>query len=160
MNLLREYIRALILEAPNQFRCNSHSLGYIDAQGIFVSLQAAGFDRHDDYVSHHFPEEAGEYWYKHKAVMHAPSGWLKVSNANEISMEDVSNISSAQIKGLVDMWLQCAEFSRWINSPETGYVNLYNFDGNQYDELTIPDLIQKHDTSGRLMDYFYEEIME
>jgi hypothetical protein len=154
MNLLREYIRATLIEL-NSIGCNSQSLGFIDSSGQFIDIEDELMDGgHFYWIKKTFGTEKAEKWHENWGT---PPGWIKVSNANEISTDNINSISSSQVSGLIDMWLSCKKYSRWIQSPETGIVNMYTHSGDQYEELTIPSFIERFagEHAERLMNKFF-----
>jgi hypothetical protein len=159
MNLVREYIRELIIEEFGNNTCNDHSLGFIDASGNFIDVQAEGFQGHMDYLEINFAEELA-LAQEEDAYMGAPPGWIKISNANEISAENLSDVTTKQVNALIDMWHGCKDYSRWIKDPDKSNLYFYTFNGNDYLELTIPEFIERFDQSRQLMDYFFEGLLE
>ena len=145
---LRQYIRQILLEVTAH-GCNKHSLGYIDEKGNFLDISAERYTSHDEWLRDNNMSD----WEP------AMNYWIKVSNANEISVPFIHNISQVQLNGLIKMWLACKEYSQWIKNPEETHLNIYSFDFKHYEELTIPEFIEKHDTSGRLMDAFFESMI-
>ena len=158
MNLVREYIRELLIERVSPVACNDHSLGFIDEKGNFIDIQADGESFHIDYLLKHFPEEL-ENAQSLDEYFGAPIGWIKVSNSNEISAKNISDVTTAHVRGLISMWHQCKEYSGWIKDPDSNPLYFYVFNGNDHLELTIPQFIDRFDQSGQLMDYFFEGLL-
>ena len=171
-NQIRQYIRILIEKEQRKdrlraiidknrrsktspslsFTCNSHSLGFIDNKGNFINIRTQPeeyFDYHKSYLLYHFPDRADD----EEFLENGPDSWIKVSNANEISAKDIWNIPKIQAKGLIDMWLDCKDHAVGIQDPDNFFINLFEFDGGSFNEITIPDLIEQIDPSGELKDY-------
>ena len=144
MKITRLQLRRIIQEVT-EFGCNKHSLGYIDKDGNFLDISAEEYTSHDEWLL-----DNGMYEWEP-----AMNLWIKVSNANEISVPFINTVSQVQLNGLIDMWLACKDYSRWIKNPEESYVNIYSFDLKEYEELTIPEFIEKHDTTGSAMERFF-----
>jgi len=144
MKHLRQYIRQALIEV-NDFGCNKHSLGYIDESGKFLDISAEEYTAHDEWL-------LDNDMYNWEPAM---NNWIKISNANEMSVPSIHNVSQVQLKGLIGMWLACKDYSKWIKNPEKSHLNIYSFDFKQYEELTIPEFIEKHDTSGKALDMFF-----
>lgn len=148
MKITRRQLRKIINEV-SAFGCNKHSLGYIDAHGSFLDISA------DEYASH-------EEWLSSQGLYDwepAQNHWIKLSNANELTVPFIHNVSQAQLNGLIDMWIKCKDHSQWIMNPESHHLNIYNFDFSEYEELTIPEFIEKHDKTGLAMEKFFEGLL-
>ncbi len=148
VKIKRSQLRRLISEVT-AFGCNKHSLGYVDEHGNFLDISA------EDYTSH-------EEWLISKGLNDlypAQNYWIKLSNANELTVPDIHEISQSQLHGLIDMWIACKDYARWIMNPESSYLNIYNFDFSEYEELTIPEFIEKHDRGGSGMEKFFGSLL-
>ena len=139
--------------------CNEHSLGFIDEEGNFIDIQADGDSFHIDYLLKHFPEEI-EAAQSLDEYFGAPIGWIKVSSSSEISAENLSDVTTNHVRGLINMWHQCKDYSTWIKDPDNSSLYFYVFNGGDYLELTIPQFIERFDQSGQLMDYFFEGLLK
>ena len=148
MKLTRRQLRRIIQEVT-AFGCNKHSLGYIDEKGKFLDISAEEYTSHDEWL-------LDNGMYPSEPMMNY---WIKLSNANELSVPFIHSVPQVQLDGLVNMWLQCKDHSRWIKNPEATHLNIYSFDFKQYEELTIPEFIEKHDKSGRAMERFFGALL-
>ena len=147
---LRETIRGMILEA-NDFGCNKHSLGFIDDKGKFIDLTESDQD-HLEYLGSIYGMDAPN---------DCPNGWIKVSNANNIFYTGGywTEATEAQIDGLIEMWIACKKYSRWIdNDVENFYVNFgcQDEDGESWDmtEQTIVEFLEMYGYRGQLDKFF------
>lgn len=148
MKLTRSQLRRLISEVT-AFGCNKHSLGYIDENGNFLDISSDEYNSHEEWLA----SKGVDYRYP------ALRGWIKLSNANELTVPTIHEIPQSQLNGLIDMWIACKDYARWIMNPESSYLNIYNFDFSEYEELTVPEFIEKHDRTGNGMEKFFSSLL-
>lgn len=134
-SMIRECIRRILLEV-DVFGCEAHSLGWIDDSGNFIDL-TEGDLTHGEYLEIEYGDglDLDEIIY----------GWIKISNAKELYIvgSDWGKVTSMQIHGLIDMWLACKEYSRWIkNDIERFRVNFMSERSSQ--KMTIPDFLSRY----------------
>jgi len=149
IKIIKKAKSSSIIQEVTAFGCNKHSLGYIDENGKFLDISA------EDYTSH-------EQWLHSRGMYDwepAQKFWIKLSNANELSVPFIHSVPQVQLDGLVNMWLQCKDHSKWIKNPEETHLNIYSFDFKQYEELTIPEFIEKHDQTGLAMERFFGALL-
>ncbi len=146
LNDIREYIKKVLLEADD-FGCNKHSLGYIDAEGNFIDLRRAGIEHE------HYLDIAG--------YSQEPEGWIKISNANELWLqkENWFQVTDQQIDGLIDMWIACSRFSNWIKRDIEGFYVLFGSNTTgQMQEITIPDFLEAYGNPDH-MDRLFDKLL-
>ena len=153
-DVLRESIRTIILEV-NGYQCNKHSLGWINTSGDWLDCKGRSHGEWliVNYYDHNPPDEYT-----------IPENWLKVSNANNIFFcgDSFDDITPRQVDGLIEMWGECSNHSRWIQTQtETFYVTFGLIDKHEAKEelldmfeMTIPEFLHRY---GRpdAMDKFY-----
>jgi len=153
-DLIRESVRRLILEVSD-FQCNNHSLGFIDDKGNWLDTEGAD---HVDYLWDRVYNQDDS-----AKPFPMPNGWIKVSNANEFwfAAKDWSEMTFAQFEGMVEMWSQCKQYSRWLQKDvENFYVTFGTTDPNSsfgfehMEQYTIPQFIDKY-VGRRGEDLFY-----
>jgi len=159
LNEVRQLVRNLILETITPYdRCNYHSLGWIDDKGNFINLTETPYG-HTSYLESIFPdkEDPGQ----------SPWGWIKVSNAQQFWYQgyNVSDISESQVDGLIDVWIQCSKYSRWIKrDPETVIAflmikeNAPIGDSIKMEKYTIGDFLEIFGTQQQV-DRFYSFLL-
>ena len=139
MNEIRAIIRTLILEA-SAYQCNKHSLGWINTEGDWLDCRGSS---HGEWLMVNYYDNNPPDKYT------IPENWIKVSNANNIFFcgDSFDDISPNQVDGLIEMWGECSNHSRWIQTQtETFYVTF--------------GLIDKHEPKEELLDMFEMTIPE
>ena len=154
-SILRESIRTIILEASD-FQCNNHSLGFIDDKGNWLDTEGAD---HQDYLwANVYDMEDNR-----PGGYPMPSGWIKVSNANEFwfAARDWSEMTFAQFEGMVEMWSACKKYSNWLQNDVEGFYVTFgttdptsSFGFEHMEQYTIPEFIDKY-VGRRGEDLFY-----
>ena len=157
MKLLRKIIRKTILKEVTNFSCNKNSLGWISADGEFIDLSEIGME-HDEYINSitEFTED-DEFILSHNIPI--PDGWIKVSNSRELQIYGVSweHISKSQVKGIINMWLKCSRYCKWMQNIEEEEILLW-FD-NKKSRYTIPDFLYEFG-SRDLVEYFFHNLLK
>jgi len=140
--------------------CKYNSNGFIDSLGNWVQLPNG--THHDDYLLPLMRSDR----LSGKDISHYNS-WIKVSNAGFITISDWKSLPR-QVNGLVEMWLTCAKYTKWIFDSYEGGESFYihNDDvanapagyGEKGIETTIADFLSEFADDGG--SYFYEKLME
>lgn len=152
---------ASLNEAAGSFGCNQHSLGFITDQGAWISLTDNGLEDkelHVDWlIKNDYVDDEGS------AEM--PDDWIKVNNAASLLVPNPKRLSQEHISGLVEMWLDCSKHLPWmLTGIEDKKVEVFGPPGSGpsmiFVDYTIPEMIERFDETGRLMDVFFNRLME
>ena len=152
---------ASLNEAVGSFGCNQHSLGFITDQGAWISLTDNGLEDkelHVDWlIKNDYVDDEGS------AEM--PDDWIKVNNATSLLVTRPYRLSQEHINGLVEMWLECSSYLKWLQTNiEKKKVEVFGPPGSGpsmiFADYTIPEMIERFDKTGRLMDVFFNRLME
>jgi len=143
-----------IISEVNDFTCNKHSLGFIDAKGEFIEAQMLNSnysETHSDILDRlGFDEDE---------IYDTPSGWIKISNSNEFWFEghDWYDVTPEQIDSMITVWKLCSTYSRWIkDETETKQLYFRCFGGLK--GLTIAEFLKAYGSQEQI-DNLYSTLL-
>ena len=148
MKHLRQYIRGILLEdwgsdhGVNDFGCGRHSAGFIDDTGQFHGLGAPDGETHDDFLLQRDMDEI-------------PIDWIVVHNAQQLTVR-LDYITLEQIDTLIDLWLYCKKYQKWIYDPfdPNHSLKLFPHHGGGYEELTVDDFLEMYGSIQQTSKFF------
>jgi len=154
-SLLREAIKQIILKEVSNWSCNKNSLGWITDAGVFVDLSEEEME-HNEYIKSITEFSEDEFIMIHNVPI--PNGWIKVSNAREFQVYGIQweNISNSQVQAMINIWLQCKKYCKWMNNLEEEEILLWS--ENRNSRYTIPDFLDEF-AHREQSEYFYEKLL-
>ena len=149
--MIRKYIRQAILKEVSNWSCNKNSLGWITAEGEFIDLSEIGME-HNEYIKSISEFTEDEFIWMHNVPI--PDGWIKVSNSREFQIYGMpwESISKSQVDGMIEVWLQCAQYCKWMQNLEEEETLLWY--ENRNSRYTIPDFLDEFASREQSKNFF------